>query len=404
MVQVPVTGGGGTEDISAQITAALPPSPCGGGGGGGGGSPGSPNGSAQFNNASALGGDAQTLYASAFTGSDWVAKVEACLSAVETNGGGTCDAKSLAGSTSSSTLTVGDATHTVNLLLGPGVYTANNYLYRSFAGYHGAGAVGSFNPPATVLYCSQPTANRFTATISGTTMTVTAVAAGQLSLYQTVKGPGVTYDSIILSVPAGGGVGTYTLTQSSTVSSGTAMTTANACISGADLSGSEDAPTVQGIMFEPTTAATQGDGSVGSLLGGTNHVDTLDGVFTDVWNNGFDIGTALYSNNGCICYNIFDNVSNTGNLTASIQTLNFSGYPFGINSNLWIGGKQWGAIGLWDTNGLGNTWDGVMDLSTTQAPLVRSSTCGLYRRRMEPATQLMTPCGRLPVARARSSR
>ena len=34
MVAVPVTGGGGTEDISAEINAVLPPKPCGGGTGG----------------------------------------------------------------------------------------------------------------------------------------------------------------------------------------------------------------------------------------------------------------------------------------------------------------------------------------------------------------------------------
>lgn len=36
MVQIPITGGGGTEDISAQVSAALPPTSCSGGGGGGG--------------------------------------------------------------------------------------------------------------------------------------------------------------------------------------------------------------------------------------------------------------------------------------------------------------------------------------------------------------------------------
>lgn len=36
MVQVPIVGGGGTEDISTQITAALPATSCSGGGGGGG--------------------------------------------------------------------------------------------------------------------------------------------------------------------------------------------------------------------------------------------------------------------------------------------------------------------------------------------------------------------------------
>ena len=36
MLQIPITGGGGTEDISSQITAALPATICQGGGGGGG--------------------------------------------------------------------------------------------------------------------------------------------------------------------------------------------------------------------------------------------------------------------------------------------------------------------------------------------------------------------------------
>lgn len=55
MVQVAVTGGGGTEDISSQITAALPTNPC-TGGGGGGGAPGGANTDVQFNNNGSLGG------------------------------------------------------------------------------------------------------------------------------------------------------------------------------------------------------------------------------------------------------------------------------------------------------------------------------------------------------------
>jgi hypothetical protein len=318
-----------------------------------------------------------TFYADQYAGADWVAKVTACGVALATYGGGTCDASSLAGQPSSDTLTWGDATHTLNLLLGPGTYTANAYIYRTFAQIHGSGPAGSSNPPATTLVCTQPTANQFTATISGSTMTVSAVASGTLALGQIVVGPGVTANSVILSFGTGtGGIGTYNLGQSSTVSSGTAMVTGNACVSGyyeLGFGGQLHDPVLSGFMIAPNSTATQGDQSVGLLLGGSGHDDTLGGDFSNLWINGFDTGTALYSVGGCICYNRFSNVNNTGQLTASIHTLNLSGYPFGINSNHWTGGDQWGAIGLWDTNGQGNTWDGVMDfehnVSTTGAIL-----------------------------------
>jgi hypothetical protein len=63
-----------------------------------------------------------------------------------------------------------------------------------------------------------------TATISGTTLTVSAVASGALHLGQTIQGAGVTLGSIIKSLGTGtGGTGTYTLSTSSTVSSGVTM-------------------------------------------------------------------------------------------------------------------------------------------------------------------------------------
>ena len=64
----------------------------------------------------------------------------------------------------------------------------------------------------------------FTATISGTTMTVSAVAIGNLAIGQTVTGSGVTANSVIIALGSGtGGTGTYTLSQSSTVSTGVSM-------------------------------------------------------------------------------------------------------------------------------------------------------------------------------------
>ncbi len=65
----------------------------------------------------------------------------------------------------------------------------------------------------------------FTATISGTTMTVSAVAAGTtLDTNQRVVGAGVAAGTIITVSDAGHGAGTYTLNKSSTVAVGETMT------------------------------------------------------------------------------------------------------------------------------------------------------------------------------------
>ncbi len=76
------------------------------------------------------------------------------------------------------------------------------------------------------VYKLSPYGASFTATISGTTMTVSAVSYGTLGAGQTVRGTGVTNGSIIDSQSSGttGGVGVYVLTESSTVAAPTAMT------------------------------------------------------------------------------------------------------------------------------------------------------------------------------------
>lgn len=65
----------------------------------------------------------------------------------------------------------------------------------------------------------------FTATIAGTTMTVSAVSAGALQVGQTIAGSGVTGGTTITALGTGtGGTGTYTVSVSQTVSTGTSMT------------------------------------------------------------------------------------------------------------------------------------------------------------------------------------
>jgi hypothetical protein len=78
----------------------------------------------------------------------------------------------------------------------------------------------------SALFASEPQEASFTATISTTTMTVSAVASGTIAVGQTVTGTDVTADSVIVAQVSGtaGGVGVYTLSQSSTVGSGETMT------------------------------------------------------------------------------------------------------------------------------------------------------------------------------------
>ena len=85
---------------------------------------------------------------------------------------------------------------------------------------HGAGANAS--SPATDV------ANAFTAGISTTTMTVSAVATGQLQVGQVIAGSSVTLGTILTAlIPTTGGIGltgTYTVSPSQSVSGSTPMT------------------------------------------------------------------------------------------------------------------------------------------------------------------------------------
>jgi hypothetical protein len=87
-------------------------------------------------------------------------------------------------------------------------------------------AATSFSAAAALIDAAldDPTECSFTATISGTTMTVSAVASGTLAVGQTISGVDVTVGSIITALGTGTGLtGTYTLSASSTVGTGEAM-------------------------------------------------------------------------------------------------------------------------------------------------------------------------------------
>lgn len=115
----------------------------------------------------------------------------------------------------SGTLGVGD------VLSGTGV-TGGTYITALGTGTGGAGTYtvsASQTAASTTITATQP-AVIFTAAISGTTMTVSAVANGTLAVGQIISGAGVTAGTYITALGTGtGGTGTYTVSASQSVSS-----------------------------------------------------------------------------------------------------------------------------------------------------------------------------------------
>lgn len=101
------------------------------------------------------------------------------------------------------------------------------YVYANIPGPANVGDLVTYDPLTGALNSIVPTTT-FTGTISTTTLTVTAVAAGELAVGQTISGPGVTPGTIITALGTGkGNTGTYTINNSQTVGSATVMTTTN---------------------------------------------------------------------------------------------------------------------------------------------------------------------------------
>ena len=85
---------------------------------------------------------------------------------------------------------------------------------------------------------STPSSALFTGSISGTTLTVTAVSSGTIGISQALFGLGVTNSTVITALGTGtGGVGTYTINQSQTVTSTLMNSAAVASVLTASMSG-----------------------------------------------------------------------------------------------------------------------------------------------------------------------
>ena len=93
----------------------------------------------------------------------------------------------------------------------------------------GSGGVGTYTINLSQTVAAEPMASaavgaRYTATVAGTTMTVSAVASGTIYLGQTVQGAGVTAGTIVTAFGTGSGsTGTYTISSSLTIAVGQTM-------------------------------------------------------------------------------------------------------------------------------------------------------------------------------------
>ena len=133
------------------------------------------------------------------------------------------------GSTSGTTLTVSSVS-SGTIAVGQSLYGVGVLAETVITGLgSGTGGAGTYtiNRSQTVAAKSLNSATVgavVTATISGTTMTVSAVTSGALHVGQTIQGVGVTLGTIITALGTGtGGTGTYTLSVASTVGTGVTM-------------------------------------------------------------------------------------------------------------------------------------------------------------------------------------
>lgn len=133
------------------------------------------------------------------------------------------------------------------------------------------GDLVTYDPLTGNLNSIAPAVN-FTGTISTTTLTVSAVASGQLAVGQQITGTGVTPGTYITALGTGlGNTGTYTINVSQTVGSPTAMTAANNPVPAFSVTGSIAPGATPASDPSVLTVASVGSGQlrIGDQLFGT---------------------------------------------------------------------------------------------------------------------------------------
>lgn len=182
-------------------------------------------------------------------------------------------------------------------------YLANDVLSAPASSIGGvSGIIGSLGSITSGGFYTDSTLAGFTGSISGTVLTVTAVATGTIVVGQTLFGTGITENTVITALGSGsGGVGTYNINTSQTVGSQTINAigvfrdtpltggsgtgaTANIIVYGGVVSAvaivNQGVNYAVGDSLSATIAGiTNGIATVGTLVGGSLYTD---GTYTDV--------------------------------------------------------------------------------------------------------------------------
>lgn len=120
-----------------------------------------------------------------------------------------------------------------------GTYIASLGTGKGYTGTYNLSTINTLTVSSEAMTANSIPAASVSATgsISGTTLTISAVGSGQLYVGMAVAGTGVTDGTVITGFGSGvGGTGTYTVNQSQTVSSTTLTDTANLVIPNAVVS------------------------------------------------------------------------------------------------------------------------------------------------------------------------
>jgi len=244
-------------------------------------------------------------------------------------------------------------TNATNLLLASGVSgtlpTANGGLGASVspttAGnvlFTADGSVWS-STQKIVRGASYSSTASFTASISGTTMTVTAVASGALSVGQVFTGTGVTAGTSITAFVSGtGNTGTYTVSTSQTVASTTMTVTQVVAIDFTSIPSWVKRITV---MF--SGASLSGTSSILVQVGDSGGIENTGYASTSTGVTGVGGGT------------ISSTAGYALRLTAAAGA--FSGHMFltNLNGNLWVSSQA----GTYDGSTASNVGGGTKTLS-----------------------------------------
>lgn len=269
---------------------------------------------------------------------------------------------------------------------GPYVYVINADFSANIVGvlYSTAGRVGISDNGINVYIVDgayrytwrigAPASAVFTASITGTTVTVSAVASGIIRVGQAIYGVGITNGTVITALGTGtGGTGTYTVNNSQTIQSEQITATSpgatvTATINGAVVTGSISTTTLT------VTAVTSGTLAVGQTISGT-------GVTAGTTITAFGTGTG---GAGTYTVSASQTVAST-TITASGTNLNVSAVSSGT---VYVGQTVIGTGIAANTiiTGLGTGSGGIGTYTVNNAQTVSSGTMYLLNFTVLPTT------------------